>query len=307
SLNIALRQEFDLYVTLRPLRWLHGMPAPVREPQTMDWVIFRENSEDIYSGIEWRAGSAQAEKVIQFLHEEMGVKKIRFSDECGLGIKTASEEGSQRLVRRAIQYAIDHDRESVTLVHKGDVLKHTEGAFRNWGYALARNEFGAQSLVDSSWLALKNPRSGKLIIVKDTSADRMLQHALTRPQQHSVIATLNQNGDYLADAVTAQIGAIGIAASANLGDGVAMFEDTHGTAPKYAALDRVNPTSLILAGEMLLRYLQWNEAADAIIAALNRTISSKRVTYDVPRSVAGAETLKCSGFGDAVIENLRAQ
>lgn len=304
SLNIALRQEFDLYVSLRPVHWLQGLPAPVREPQKIDLVIFRENAEDIYSGIEWKAGSPQAEKIIQFLREELGVKKIRFPDECAIGIKPVSEEGSKRLVRRAIQYAIDHNLPSVTLVHKGDVMKSTEGAFRNWGYELAQQEFGAQPLDDNSWLTFNNPHSGTSIVIKDVLADTMLQHVLTRPEEYSVIATLNLNGDYLSDAVTAQVGAIGIAPAANLGDGIAVFEATHGTAPKYAGLDKVNPTSMILAAEMLLRHLLWVEAADLIVKGLNGAILAKTVTYDVARLLAGATTLKCSEFGDAAIQHM---
>jgi isocitrate dehydrogenase len=304
SLNIALRQEFDLYVSLRPVRWLRGTPVPVCAPEKIDMIIFRENSEDLYAGIEWKAGSAQAEKIIQFLREEMGVKKIRFPDTSSIGIKPVSEEGSKRLIRRAIQYAIDNDRDSVTLVHKGDVLKLTEGAFRNWGYELAEQEFGAEPLDGGPWLAFNNPRTGAQIIVRDVATDTMLQHALTRPEQYSVIATLNLNGDYLADAIAAQVGGIGIAPSANLGDGIALFEATHGTAPKYAGLDQVNPTSLILAAEMLLRYLQWNEAADLIVAGLNGAIQAKTVTYDLARSITGAELLKCSEFGAAVIRKM---
>ena len=304
SLNIALRQEFDLYVSLRPVRWLCGTPAPVREPQKIDMVIFRENAEDLYAGIEWKAGSPQAEKMILFLREEMGVKKIRFPDNCGIGIKPISEEGSKRLIRRAFQYAIDCDRPSVTLVHKGDILKFTEGAFRNWGYELAEQEFGAQPLDDLPWLAFDNPRTGTPIIIKDVVADTMLQHALTRPEEHSVIATLNLNGDYLADAVAAQVGGVGIAPSANLGDGIAVFEATHGTAPKYAGLDKVNPTSMMLSAEMLLRHLHWSEAADLIAAGLNGAIQAKTVTYDLARRMPDAKTLKCSEFGAAVIGHL---
>jgi isocitrate dehydrogenase len=304
SLNIALRQEFDLYVSLRPVQWLQGSPAPVREPQKIDVVIFRENSEDIYTGIEWKAGSPQAERIIQFLREELGVKKIRFPDDCSIGIKPVSEEGSKRLVRRAIQYAIDHDLPSVALVHKGDVLKATEGAFRNWGYELAQQEFGAQPLDDHSWLTFNNPHSGKPIVIKDVLADTMLQHLLTRPEEYSVIATLNLNGDYLSDTATAQVGGIGIVPAANLGDGIALFEATHGTAPKYAELDKANPTSMILAAEMLLRHLRWVEAADLIVKGLNGAIQAKTVTYDVARLLAGATTLKSSEFGDAVIQQM---
>lgn len=304
SLNIALRQEFDLYVSLRPVRWLRGTPAPVREPQKVDMVIFRENSEDIYAGIEWKPGSPQAEKVMQFLLEEMGVKKIRFPDDCGIGIKTVSAEGSKRLIRRAIQYAIDHDLSSVTLVHKGDVMKCTEGAFRQWGYELAAQEFGAQPLDGSPWLAFDNPHSHRQIVIKDVIADAMLQQVLTRPEQFSVIATLNQNGDYLADVLSAQVGGIGIAPAANLGDDIAVFEATHGTAPQYAGQDKVNPGSLILSAEMLLRHLHWREAADLIIRGLNGAIEAKTVTFDLARALPDSKLLKCSEFGATVIEKM---
>jgi isocitrate dehydrogenase len=304
SLNIALRQEFDLYVALRPVRWLQGTPAPVREPQNVDMVIFRENAEDIYAGIEWKAGSSQAEKIIQFLREEMGVKKIRFPDDCSIGIKPVSAEGSKRLVRRAIQYAIDHDLPSVTLVHKGDSMKFTEGAFRNWGYELAQQEFGAQRFDDSSWLTFSNPHTNKPIVIKDVFADAMLQQMLVRPEEFSVIATLNLNGDFLSDALAAQVGGIGIVPSANLGDGIAVFEATHGTAPKYAGLDKVNPTSLILSAEMLLRHLHWSDAADLIVKGLNGAILAKTVTYDIARFLPGAKLVKCSEFGAAVIRQM---
>lgn len=304
SLNIALRQEFDLYVSLRHVRWLHGAPAPVREPQKIDMVIFRENSEDIYAGIEWKAGSPQAEKVLQFLREEMGVKKIRFADDCGIGIKNVSAEGSKRLIRRAIQYAIDRDLPTVTLVHKGDAMKFTEGAFRQWGYELAAQEFGAQPLADTPWLAFANPRTQRQIVINDMVCDVMFQQMLTRPEQFSVIATLNLNGDYLADALTAQAGSVGRSPVANLGDDVAVFEATHGTAPQYAGLDKVNPSALILAAEMLLRYLQWREAADLIQHGLDGAIAAKTVTYDLARLIPDATTLTCSEFGTAVIAHM---
>ncbi len=304
SLNIALRQEFDLYVAQRRVRWLRGSPAPVREPQKIDMVIFRENSEDVYSGIEWKAGSPQAEKVLQFLLEEMGVKKIRFDENCAIGIKNVSAEGSKRLIRRAIQYAIDHDLPSVTLVHKGDAMKFTEDAFRQWGYELAAEEFGAQPLDNTPWLAFTNPRTQRQIVINDIVADAMFQQMLTRPEQFSVIATLNLNGDYLADALTAQAGAVGRSAVANLGDDVAVFEAIHGTAPQYAGQDKVNPSALILAGEMLLRYLQWCEAADLIQRGLDGAIAAKTVTYDLARLIPDAATLTCSEFGAAVIANM---
>lgn len=305
SLNIALRQEFDLYVSLRRVRWLQGSPSPMREPQKIDMVIFRENSEDIYSGIEWRAGSPQAEKMLQFLREDMGVKKIRFADDCAIGIKNISAEGSKRLVRRAIQYAIDHDLPSVTLVHKGDTMKFTEGAFREWGYEVARDEFNAQPMNDTPWLALDSPHTQRRIVINDIVTDVMFQQMLTRPEQFSVIATSNLNGDYLADALSAQAGAIGRSPVANIGDEVAVFEAIHGTAPQYAGQNKVNPTALILAGEMLLRYLQWREAADLILHGLNKTITSKSVTYDLARSMPDATTLTCSEFGSAVIAHMQ--
>jgi isocitrate dehydrogenase len=304
SLNIALRQEFDLYVSLRHIRWLQGSPAPVREPQKIDMVIFRENSEDIYTGIEWKAGSPQAEKVLQFLREDMGVKKIRFGDDCAIGIKNISAEGSKRLIRRAIQYAIDHDLPAVTLVHKGDAMKFTEGAFRQWGYELAAEEFGAKPLDNTPWLAFDNPHTQRQIVISDIVADAMFQQLLTRPEQFSVIATLNLNGDYLADALTAQAGAIGRSPVANLGDDVAVFEATHGTAPQYAGRDKVNPSALVLAGEMMLRYLQWREAADLIKRGIDGAINAKMVTYDIARFIPDATTLSCSEFGAAIIANM---
>ncbi|MDB6061727.1 MAG: icd1 [Verrucomicrobiaceae bacterium] len=300
SLNIALRQEFDLYVSLRATRWFNT-PAPVREPHKINMVIFRENAEDIYAGIEWKAGSAHAQTLIQFLREEMGVKKIRFPEQCAIGVKPVSEDGSKRLVRRAIRYAIDHDLPSVTLVHKGDVMKHTEGAFRDWGYQVAAQEFGALFIEYASGMTLKNPRTGAPIIINDIGADKMLQHALIQPEDYSVIATLNLNGDYLADALAAQVGGIGIAPSANLGDGIALFEATHGTAARYAGQDKVNPGSLILSAEMMLRYLGWIEAADLILKGMRGAIAASTVTYDLARLIPGAKTLSCSAFGEAVI------
>ena len=304
SLNIALRQEFDLYVSLRHVQWLRGAPAPVRDPQRIDTVIFRENAEDIYSGIEWKAGSPQAERVLQFLLEDMGVKKIRFADDCAVGIKNISAEGSKRLIRRALQYAIDHDLPTVTLVHKGDAMKFTEGAFRQWGYELAAEEFGARPLENTPWLAFDNPRTGSRIVVDDIVTDAMFQQMLARPERFSVIATLNQTGDYLADAFSAQAGAVGRSPVANIGDDVAVFEATHGTAPQYAGLDKVNPTALILAGAMLLRHLHWREAADLIDRGLNTAVAANTVTYDLARLLPDATTLTCSEFGAAVIEHM---
>jgi len=304
SLNVALRQELDLYVCLRPVRWFEGVPSPVREPWKTNMVIFRENAEDIYAGIEWKAGTNEADKVIRFLQEEMGVTKIRFPHHCGIGVKPVSEEGSKRLVRRAIQYAIDQDLPSVTLVHKGNIMKFTEGAFKDWGYQLAREEFGAQPLDGGPWMLCRNPRTGRDIVIKDVIADAMLQQVLTRPDEYSVIATLNLNGDYLSDALAAQVGGIGIAPGANLSDTVALFEATHGTAPKYAGQDKVNPGSLILSAEMMLRHMGWNEAADLIIKGMNGAIQAKTVTYDFARLMDGATLLKCSEFGDAMIQHM---
>lgn len=304
SLNVALRQELDLYVCLRPVRWFDGVPSPVREPWKTNMVIFRENAEDIYAGIEWRAGTAEADKVIRFLQDEMGVTKIRFPHHCGIGVKPVSEEGSKRLVRRAIQYAVDQDLPSVTLVHKGNIMKFTEGAFKDWGYQLARDEFGAQLLDGGPWMSFRNPKSGKDIVIKDVIADAMLQQVLTRPDEYSVIATLNLNGDYLSDALAAQVGGIGIAPGANLSDTVALFEATHGTAPKYAGQDKVNPGSLILSAEMMLRHLGWSEAAELIIKGMNGAIQAKTVTYDFARLMDGAKQLKCSEFGDAMIQHM---
>lgn len=274
SLNVALRQELDLYVCQRPVRWFTGVPSPVKNPGDVDMVIFRENSEDIYAGVEWKAGSPEAEKVIKFLTEEMGVKKIRFTENCGIGIKPVSLEGTKRLVRKALQYAVDNDRDSVTFVHKGNIMKFTEGAFKEWGYEVARDEFGAELLDGGPWMQFKNPNTGKNIVVKDAIADAMLQQILLRPAEYDVIATLNLNGDYLSDALAAEVGGIGIAPGANLSDTVAMFEATHGTAPKYAGQDKVNPGSLILSAEMMLRHMGWVEAADLIIKGTEGAIAS---------------------------------
>ena len=304
SLNVALRQELDLYVCLRPVRWFTGVPSPVREPGKTNMVIFRENSEDIYAGIEWKAGSADADKVIRFLREEMGVTKIRFPENCGIGIKPVSKAGTERLVRRAIQYAIDQDLPSVTIVHKGNIMKFTEGGFKEWGYALAQAEFGGELLDGGPWVKVRNPKTGKDIVIKDVIADAMLQQVLLRPDEYSVIATLNLNGDYLSDALAAQVGGIGIAPGANLSDTVALFEATHGTAPKYAGQDKVNPGSLILSAEMMLRHMGWNEAADLIITGMNGAIQAKTVTYDFERLMEGATLLKCSQFGDAIVKHM---
>ncbi|MDR8725869.1 NADP-dependent isocitrate dehydrogenase [Burkholderia pseudomultivorans] len=304
SLNVALRQELDLYVCLRPVQYFKGVPSPVREPQKIDMVIFRENSEDIYAGIEWAAGSEQAKKVIKFLQDEMGVKKIRFPETSGIGVKPVSTEGTERLVRKAIQYAIDNDRKSVTLVHKGNIMKFTEGLFRDAGYALAQKEFGGELIDGGPWMRVKNPKTGGEIVIKDSIADAFLQQILLRPAEYDVIATLNLNGDYISDALAAQVGGIGIAPGANLSDSVAMFEATHGTAPKYAGKDYVNPGSEILSAEMMLRHLGWTEAADTIIAAMEKSILQKRVTYDFARLMEGATQVSCSGFGEVLIENM---
>jgi len=304
SLNVALRQELDLYVCQRPVRWFTGVPSPVKKPADVDMVIFRENSEDIYAGVEWKAGSPEAEKVIKFLTEEMGVKKIRFTENCGIGIKPVSLEGTKRLVRKALQYAVDNNRSSVTLVHKGNIMKFTEGAFKEWGYEVARDEFGAELLDGGPWMQFKNPTTGKNIVVKDAIADAMLQQILLRPAEYDVIATLNLNGDYLSDALAAEVGGIGIAPGANLSDTVAMFEATHGTAPKYAGQDKVNPGSLILSAEMMLRHMGWVEAADLIIKSTERAIAAKTVTYDFERLMEGAKLMSCSEFGDAMISHM---
>ena len=304
SLNVALRQQLDLYVCLRPVRYFKGVPSPVREPEKTDMVIFRENSEDIYAGIEWEEGSEGAKKLIAFLIKEMGVKKIRFPDTSGIGIKPVSIEGTERLVRKAIQYAIDNDKPSVTIVHKGNIMKFTEGGFRDWAYALAQKEFGAELIDGGPWCKFKNPKTGREITVKDSIADAFLQQILLRPNEYSVIATLNLNGDYISDALAAQVGGIGIAPGANLSDSIAMFEATHGTAPKYAGKDYVNPGSLILSAEMMLRHMGWFEAADLIIASMQNSIASKKVTYDFARLMEGATQVSCSGFGDVMIEHM---
>ena len=304
SLNVALRQELDLYVCLRPIRYFDGVPSPVKEPHKTDMVIFRENSEDIYAGIEYEAESDNAKKLIDFLIKEMGVTKIRFPATSGIGIKPVSREGTERLVRKAIQYAIDNDKPSVTLVHKGNIMKYTEGGFRDWGYALAQREFGAELLDGGPWMAFKNPKTGKEITIKDSIADAFLQQILLRPAEYSVIATLNLNGDYISDALAAQVGGIGIAPGANLSDDIAMFEATHGTAPKYAGKDYVNPGSEILSAEMMLRHMGWGEAADFIISSMGRAIASKHVTYDFARLIEGATQVSCSAFGQVMIDHM---
>ena len=304
SLNVAIRQQLDLYSCERPVRYFNGVPSPLKQPQLTDMIIFRENSEDIYAGIEWAAGTAEADSLIKYLQEEMGVQKIRFPQNCGIGIKPVSKEGTERLVRRAIQYAIDNDKDSVTLVHKGNIMKFTEGAFKDFGYELARDEFGAELLDGGPWMTLKNPKTGNEIIIKDVIADAMLQQVLLRPAEYSVIATLNLNGDYLSDALAAQVGGIGIAPGANIGDGISVFEATHGTAPKYAGQDKVNPGSLILSAEMMLRHLGWFEAADLVIKGVEGAISAKTVTYDFERLMDGAELKKASEFGNEVVKHM---
>ena len=304
SLNVAIRQMLDLYVCQRPVQWFTGVPSPVKRPAEVDMVIFRENTEDIYAGIEYQAGSDKAKAMIKFLTEEMGASNIRFTDNCGIGIKPVSKEGSQRLVRQAIQYAIDNDKDSVTLVHKGNIMKFTEGAFKEWGYELAREEFGASLIDGGPWCTLKNPNKGKEIIIKDVIADAMLQQILLRPAEYSVIATLNLNGDYLSDALAAQVGGIGIAPGANLGDEVAVFEATHGTAPKYAGKNKVNPGSVILSAEMMLRHMGWLEAADLLLKGMSGAIKAKTVTYDFERLMDDATLVSCSAFGDCIIEHM---
>ncbi len=302
SLNVALRQNMDLYVCLRPVRYFTGVPSPVKHPEKVDMVIFRENSEDIYAGIEWEAGSPEAKKVIAFLQNEMGVKKIRFPETSGIGVKPVSQEGTSRLVHRAIQYAIDNDRDSVTLVHKGNIMKFTEGSFKEWGYEVAAKEFGATPLDGGPWHTMKNPNTGKEIVIKDVIADAFLQQILLRPAEYDVIATMNLNGDYISDALAAEVGGIGIAPGANLSDEVGLFEATHGTAPKYAGQDKVNPGSLILSAEMMLRHLGWTEAADLVIKGMAGAIQAKTVTYDFARLMSDAEEVSCSAFGDCVIK-----
>lgn len=305
SLNVTLRQALDLYVCQRPVRYFTGTPSPVKEPEKTDMVIFRENSEDIYAGVEWEEGSDEVKKVIRFLREEMGVQKIRFPETSGIGVKPVSSEGTKRLIRKAIQYAVDNDRASVTLVHKGNIMKFTEGAFKQWGYEVAKEAFGAAELDGGPWCSFQNPGTGHEIVVKDVIADAMLQQILLRPEEYDVIATLNLNGDYISDALAAQVGGIGIAPGANLSDTVAMFEATHGTAPKYAGQDKVNPGSIILSAEMMLRHLGWTEAADLIIQGMEGAIAAKTVTYDFDRLMDGATLLSCSEFGDAVISNMK--
>ncbi|MET3517289.1 isocitrate dehydrogenase [Pseudacidovorax sp. 1753] len=302
SLNVALRQQLDLYVCLRPVRYFNGVPSPLREPSKTDMAIFRENSEDIYAGIEYEARSEKAQKLIRFLVDELGAKTIRFPETSAIGLKPVSIEGTERLVRKAIQYAIDNDKPSVTLVHKGNIMKFTEGGFREWGYALAAREFGGQPIDGGPWLRVKSPKTGKDIVIKDVIADAFLQQILLRPAEYSVIATLNLNGDYISDALAAQVGGIGIAPGANMSDTVAMFEATHGTAPKYAGKDYVNPGSSILSAEMMLRHMGWKEAADLIIRAMESAIQSKRVTYDFARLMDGATQVSCSGFGQVMID-----
>ena len=304
SLNVALRQKLDLYVCQRPVRWFEGVPSPVKKPADVDMVIFRENSEDIYAGIEWKAGTPEADKVIKFLREEMGVQNIRFPENCGIGVKPVSVEGTKRLVRQALQYTIDNDRESLTLVHKGNIMKFTEGSFKDWGYELAKEEFGAELLDGGPWMTMKNPKTGKEIVIKDVIADAMLQQILLRPAEYDVIATLNLNGDYLSDALAAEVGGIGIAPGANISDTTAMFEATHGTAPKYAGQDKVNPGSLILSAEMMLRHMGWVEAADLVLKGMEKAISKGEVTYDFHRLMDDAKLLKCSEFGQAVADNM---
>ncbi len=304
SLNVALRQQLDLYVCLRPVRYFKGVPSPLKEPEKTDMVIFRENSEDIYAGIEYAAESPEAKRLIEILMKDFGVKKIRFPETSGIGIKPVSREGTERLVRKAMQYVIDNDKPSLTIVHKGNIMKFTEGGFRDWAYALAQREFGAELIDGGPWCKFKNPKTGREVIVKDSIADAFLQQILLRPAEYSVIATLNLNGDYVSDALAAQVGGIGIAPGANLSDRVAMFEATHGTAPKYAGQDYVNPGSLILSAEMMLRHMGWVEAADLIIGAMERSISSRRVTYDFARLMDGATQVSCSGFGEVMIEHM---
>ena len=304
SLNVALRQELDLYVCLRPVQYFKGVPSPVKEPHKTNMVIFRENSEDIYAGIEFAAESDKAKRLIQFLQDEFGVKKIRFPNTSGIGIKPVSREGTERLVRKAIQYAIDNNKPSVTIVHKGNIMKFTEGGFRDWAYGLAAKEFAAELIDDGPWMKVKNPKTGRDITIKDSIADAFLQQILLRPAEYSVIATLNLNGDYISDALAAQVGGIGIAPGANLSDTVAMFEATHGTAPKYAGKDYVNPGSEILSAEMMLRHMGWFAAADLILRSMERAIASKQVTYDFARLMDGAEQVSCSGFGQVMIDNM---
>jgi len=306
SLNVALRQKLDLYACVRPVRWYEGTPSPVKAPENVDMIIFRENSEDVYAGIEWEAGSPEVKKVIDFLQNEMGVDKIRFPNTSGIGIKPISQEGTARIVRAAIKYAVDNDKESVTLVHKGNIMKFTEGGFRDWGYQLAKDEFGATELDGGPWCSLTNPKTGNTIIIKDVIADAMLQQIILRPSEYGVLTTMNLNGDYISDALAAQVGGIGIAPGANINydNGIAIFEATHGTAPKYAGMNKVNPGSLILSAEMMLRHMEWHEAADLIVKGMEGAISAATVTYDFERLMDGATLLSCSDFGDAMITHM---
>ena len=304
SLNVTLRQELDLYTCLRPIRYYPGTPSPICHPEKTDMVIFRENSEDIYAGIEWQSGSAEVQKVIKFLQDEMGVTKIRFPDTSGIGIKPVSKEGTERLVRKALQYAIDNDKPSLTLVHKGNIMKFTEGGFKQWGYDLAKNEFGATELDGGPWMTLKNPKTGNDIVVKDVIADAFLQNILLYPEDYDVIATLNLNGDYISDALAAQVGGIGIAPGANMSDTIALFEATHGTAPPIAGLNKANPGSIILSAEMMLRHIGWTEAADLVVKALGAAIEAKKVTFDFSGQMDGATEVSCSEFGDQMISHM---
>lgn len=304
SINVALRQQLDLYLCLRPVHYFPGTPSPIKRPENVEMVICRENSEDIYAGIEWQADSEGAKKIIRFLQTEMGVKQIRFPDHCGIGIKPVSQAGTERLVIKAIQYAIHHDLPSVTLVHKGNIMKFTEGAFKEWGYRVAREKYQAKLLDNGPWHVVQNPKTGKDIVIKDVIADAFLQQILLRPEEYSVIATLNLNGDYISDALAAEVGGIGMAPGANVSDTVALFEATHGTAPKYAGQDRVNPGSLILSAEMMLRHLGWKEAATLIMRGIEKAIAAKQVTYDLERQMQGATLVSCSGFGEVIIKNL---
>jgi len=306
SLNVALRQKLDLFACVRPVRWYEGTPSPVKSPENVDMIIFRENSEDVYAGIEWEAGSADVAKVMDFLINEMGVDKIRFPNTSGIGIKPISQEGTARIVRAAMKYAVDNDKDSVTLVHKGNIMKFTEGGFRDWGYQLAKDEFGATEIDGGPWCTFKNPNTGNTITVKDVIADAMLQQILTRPAEYGVLTTMNLNGDYISDALAAQVGGIGIAPGANINydTGISIFEATHGTAPKYAGMNKVNPGSLILSAEMMLRHMGWEEAADLIVTGMEGAISAKTVTYDFERQMDDAELLSCSAFGDAMISHM---
>ena len=306
SLNVALRQKLDLFACVRPVRWYDGTPSPVRAPQDVDMIIFRENSEDVYAGIEWEAGTEGVKKLIDFLQNQMGVDKIRFPETSGIGIKPISREGTARIVRAALQYAVDNDKDSVTLVHKGNIMKFTEGGFRDWGYELAKNEFNATELDGGPWCTFTNPNTGRTITVKDVIADAMLQQIITRPAEYSVLATMNLNGDYISDALAAQVGGIGIAPGANINydTGIAIFEATHGTAPKYAGQDKVNPGSVILSAEMMLRHMGWSDAADLIVKGMEGAISAKTATYDFERLMDDATLLKCSEFGDAIISHM---